>query len=166
MKTEEGHFDDISLNGLCRVNLYGWPGQMHEGNEAQQSIIDIRADEQQRQALQTILSGQETEPGATVFQVYATMTDTIHEPLFKPIEFTFDPDDSHCSCRRVVPGIVESVADGVLQVPEDGNTDESKPAGAVQCSASTRANAQIQFDLSDSHGHFAIFHITPSGVMR
>ncbi len=33
------------------------------------------------------MSGQDTEPGATFFQVFATTFETFHEPVFAPIDF-------------------------------------------------------------------------------
>jgi hypothetical protein len=35
-----------------------------------------------------ILSGHDTEPGATVFNVFASTLEKVHEPMFAPIEFS------------------------------------------------------------------------------
>ena len=48
------------------------------------------------------MSGQDTEPGATFFQVFVSMCDTVHEPLFKAIEFTVDLKS--CDGHVKVPG--------------------------------------------------------------
>ena len=58
---EEGHFGDISLDGLCVGLLAGWPGAIHEGSGVGQVIIDQRADEDQREALYKIVSGAEID---------------------------------------------------------------------------------------------------------
>ena len=75
MIIEEGHFGALLLDGLRWVGVWSWPGAIHEGNGTMQMIIDERADPRQREALGKILHGQETEPGATMLQVFsATMT--------------------------------------------------------------------------------------------
>src|SRR6185369_12671144 len=53
----EGHFNDTPLVGLNWACLYKWPGEIKDGNGKRQIIIDERADETQRIALQTIISG-------------------------------------------------------------------------------------------------------------
>ncbi len=58
----EGHFDDTPLAGLNWAALYKWPGEIAEGNGKRQIVIDERADEAQRTALETIISGEACEP--------------------------------------------------------------------------------------------------------
>ena len=53
----EGHFNDTPLAGLNWAALYKWPGEIKDGNGKRQIVIDERADEEQRNALQTIISG-------------------------------------------------------------------------------------------------------------
>jgi predicted metal-binding membrane protein len=55
-------------------------------------VVDERADEAQRNALVTILSGGETEAGATVFNVFAATYDTVFDPLFSAIDIDIDVD--------------------------------------------------------------------------
>ena len=51
----------------------------------------IRA-RRQREALLRILTGQDTVPGATIFQVFSTTLEKLHEPIFAAIEFELDID--------------------------------------------------------------------------
>jgi hypothetical protein len=44
----------------------------------------------QLQALLHILQGEDTEPGATVFQIFASTCDTLHEPIIADIEFELE----------------------------------------------------------------------------
>ena len=60
---EEGHCGDTRLDGLCAVNIWAWPGAVHEGDGSMLSVIDVRADAAQRKALAAILQGEEAEPG-------------------------------------------------------------------------------------------------------
>ena len=58
----EGHFNDTPLAGLNWAALYKWPGEIKDGNGKRQIVIDERADEAQRVALETIISGGACEP--------------------------------------------------------------------------------------------------------
>ena len=106
MRIDRGHFGDVRLDGLKFVVMMAWPGAVHEGRGEAQPVVDERADERQREALLKILSGEETEPGATVFNVFASTIDTVHEPLSKPIEFEIDIEGR--TGRFAVPGLIEA----------------------------------------------------------
>jgi hypothetical protein len=112
MRVDEGHFGDVPLDGLHWLSLVAWPGAIHEGNGACLAVVDERADERQRAALLTILSGDETVPGATIFNVFATTFTTVHPPQFRPIEFSADIPAriGHFS----VPGLIEASAEPIL----------------------------------------------------
>jgi hypothetical protein len=90
VRIDQGHFGEVSLDGLCAALLYAWPGPIFEGNGEMQAIIDERADAAQRQALVTILHGGETRDGATHWWVFHAMSSTVHEPIFQPIAFEVD----------------------------------------------------------------------------
>jgi len=87
---KRGHFGDTSLDGLRAVAVLQWPGAIHEGHGKAFMIIDERADESQRQALLTIMGGEETEPFATMFNVFASTLDEVFEPVFKAIDLEID----------------------------------------------------------------------------
>ncbi|MEZ5572836.1 MAG: DUF1326 domain-containing protein [Halioglobus sp.] len=63
---------------------------MHEGAGSVQLIIDDRADDTQRAAIETIASGGEAAEGSSFLQVFASTMETLHPTLFKPIEFECD----------------------------------------------------------------------------
>jgi hypothetical protein len=90
MRIDQGHFGDVPLDGLHWVSLVAWPGAIHEGDGQCLAVIDERADEPQRSALLTILAGDETAPGATIFNVFASTFTTVHPPEFRPIVFSAD----------------------------------------------------------------------------
>jgi hypothetical protein len=52
-----GSFGEISLDGLKFAGAVWWPGRLDEGNGHILPIVDETADEEQRNALLTILSG-------------------------------------------------------------------------------------------------------------
>ena len=92
-RIDKGHFGNVKLDGLKVVGVFAWPGAIHEGRGEALAIIDERATPEQRDALLKILTGQETEPMATIFSVVAAMTEKFHEPVFKRIEFEADQDE-------------------------------------------------------------------------
>ena len=169
IRIDEGHFGDVRLEGLRAALLYAWPGAICEGNGALQAIVDERADERQRDALLKILNGEETEPGATHWWVYRAMSSTVHEPLFKPIEF--DVDIEARTARVAIPGVVES-AGRPIKSPATGDEHRVRidiPNGiefalAEIGSATTTARGAIELDLDDSYGQFNILHHTATGV--
>jgi hypothetical protein len=89
MEITEGHFNDLSLDGLRVAGAYRWPGPVHEGNGTWWSVMDSRANEKQVEALFTILSGKEQEP-STGFAIYASTIAHEPEPVFADIDFDFD----------------------------------------------------------------------------
>jgi hypothetical protein len=52
-----------------------------------------------------ILAGEDTEPGATVWQVFSTTFTKVHDPIFAPIEFFVDIERR--AARLLVPGVIE-----------------------------------------------------------
>src|SRR5215217_3019471 len=71
MQIDEGRHGDTRLDGLRIGAIFKWPGPIHEGNGEALAFVDERADEKQRDALLRIMTGQDTDPMATVFAVFA-----------------------------------------------------------------------------------------------
>src|SRR5512139_3482448 len=90
LRIDEGHFGEVTLDGLHAGGVFAWPGAVHEGNGECLPIVDERASEAQRNAILAILSGAETEPGATIFNVFAATYTTVHAPVFAKIHFALD----------------------------------------------------------------------------
>lgn len=67
LRVDEGHFGDVRLEGIKAAAVLAWPRAIHEGHGQALAIIDEQASQEQREALLKILSGQETEPFATIF---------------------------------------------------------------------------------------------------
>ena len=68
-----GHFSDTPLAGLNWAMLCIFPGEIAEGNAKRQIVIDERADEAQRLALETIISGDACEPLSNHFSVFGSL---------------------------------------------------------------------------------------------
>lgn len=168
---EEGNFNEVSLDGLCFVLLFQWPGEIKEGNGQGQLIIDERADEAQREALGKIAHGESTAPGTTHFYVYNSMMSQVHETLYKPISMSIDVD-----ARRghtTIDGLVESTGIPLINA-FSGEEDRKRihlPNGfeytyAEMGSGSSKLTAAIELELEDSYGQFNILHMNQDGVIR
>lgn len=173
MHIDEGYYRDVRLDGLEWVNLMKFPGAVHEGNGSSQVIIDERADEAQRSALLTILSGQDTDEGSTIFNVFAPMVTTAHEPLFLPIEFESDMENRTARVR--VPQIVE-ISGTPIRNPITGDEHRAtigQPDGfeftlAEMGSGTTQTleKAAVELHFEESYGQFSYYHMTNHGVVR
>ena len=71
IQIDEGRHEETPLDGLKIGAIFKWPGPIHEGNGEALAFVDARADEKQRNALLKIMTGQDTDPFATMFAVYA-----------------------------------------------------------------------------------------------
>lgn len=168
MHIEEGHFGDVSLDGLNWAATYHWPGALHEGNGTLQAIIDERADEAQRNALLTILTGQEQDEG-TFFHIISLIVSNMLQPLFLPIEFEFDLDGR--TARMATPGVFETTSEPIknpvtgaphriqIKMPEGFEYAEAEIA-----SADTKGTGEIKFDIAAGHSSLADVECTPTGV--
>ena len=171
IQIDEGNFGDVKLDGLRVAGIYHWPGPVHEGKGTMQLIVDERADEAQRDALLRIMRGEETEPMATMWSVYSTMTTEELEPLFKPIEFEVDVENR--TARLVVPGSIEGKGEPILN-PVTGDIHRARidlPHGfeyelAEMGSGTTTTQGPIALDLQKSYGQFAELHLSNKGVVR
>jgi hypothetical protein len=169
---DRGHFGTVSLDGLSYVTLYRWPGAIHEGNGEAQFFIDERAAPDQRHALVTILSGEESVPGATIFSVFASTLTTVHEPAFLPIEFRLDMEKrrAHFSVNGIVDGKSEPIRNPITG--EEHHVAINLPNGfefstAELASGTLRSNGPtINLDLTARHSHFSRLHWSQRGVVR
>ena len=106
IEVEDGFHGETRLDGLRIGMIVSWPGPIHEGHGACVPIIDERASPAQREALLRIMSGLDTEPGATFFAVFATTYDTVYEPVFTRIDFDLDMDGR--TAKVDIPGWIEA----------------------------------------------------------
>jgi hypothetical protein len=168
---DEGHFNDISLDGLSWVMLVQWPGQIADGNGRQQLILDASANAEQREALRKITIGESTEPGATHFFVFNSTMSEVLDPLYEPIEIEIDVAARHGRIR--VPGLVEADGKPIID-PNSGAVFQARiglPNGfeyteAEVGTASGRATAGIKLEFTETYGQFNELHMNQSGVIR
>jgi hypothetical protein len=169
MHIDEGHFGSVSLDGLKWVGMFAWPKAIHEGHGEAFVVVDDKASPEQREAILTILSGGETEPGATIFNVFATVIDHMHEPAFLPI--LFEADRERRVGRVSVAGIVETTVDPIRN-PVTGAEHRARvalPDGfeykeAEFASGDTNAGGPVSLNWTSSHAHLAILDLSTHGA--
>jgi hypothetical protein len=168
---EEGRHGNIDLSGLRIGLIVAWPGAIHEGGGEVVPIVDERASDEQREALLRIMSGLDTLPGATFFQVFSATFAKVHDPVFAPIDFEVDIDGR--TARLSVPGWIDARGAPIVN-PVSGEEHRARinlPGGFEYdtCEvgrgwADTQGPLDVQ--LSDSHAQFARLHMTESGVVH
>lgn len=171
IQIEEGHHGDTQLDGLKIGIIVTWPGAIHEGRGQVVPIVDERASDKQREALLRIMTGEDTEPGATFFQVFSTTFEKVHDPVFTGIEFEVDPEAR--TARVNVPGWVEARGEPIRN-PVSGEEHRARinlPSGFEYdvCEAGrgwAETKGPIALNLEDSHAHFARLHMTGTGVVH
>lgn len=171
MHIDKGHYGKVKLDGLNWAATAAWPGPIHMGHGEILPIVDERATPEQREALLKIMSGQDTEPGATFFNVFVSMCDTVHPPMFKKIEFKSDMKT--CAGHFNVPGVVEASTEAIRN-PVTGKAHHAKVslrAGfeyseAEYASGSAKSSGPIALDTKGNHAHLAMLHLTGQGVVH
>ncbi|MFI4974170.1 MAG: DUF1326 domain-containing protein [Caulobacterales bacterium] len=169
MRVDEGHFGDTPLAGVKWLGMFAWPRAIHEGHGEAAVVIDPGANEAQRAALLAILTGQETEPGATIFNVFAATFDAMHPPQFLPIEF--DVDIERRVGRLKVDGMLDTQISPITN-PVTGAKHRARvvlPEGfeyreAEYASGRTLSTGPIALNLESSHAHLAQLDLSTHGA--
>ncbi|MDQ6620277.1 MAG: DUF1326 domain-containing protein [Pseudomonadota bacterium] len=168
---DKGHYGDVRLEGTKLGVVFQWPGPIHEGKGKCQPIVDASASPQQREALLKIMSGQDTEPFATMFAVFATTLDTVFEPIFTPIDFDVDVDARHGEVHA--HGVFDLHGEPIRN-PVTGQEHRARidlPHGfeyeiAEIGSASSRSRGKLAIELKDTYAQFARLHLNNRGLIR
>jgi hypothetical protein len=168
---DEGHFNDVKLDGLHWVLLLQWPGEIADGKGKQQVIIDERGNAEQREALRKIVHGESTAPGATHFFVYNSTMSEVLETLYAPIEIEIDVEARRG--RIHVPGLVDSTGSPIID-PHSGGEHRARiqlPDGfeyttAEMGSGHSVVTAGIEMNLVNTYGQFNEVNMNQDGVIR
>ncbi len=168
---ETGQHGSTRLDGLRGAGIFRWPGPIHEGKGECVHVLDARATPEQREALLRILRGEDTEPGATVFQVFASTCETMHEPIVAEIDLELDIDGR--MARAKIKDVLEMRGEPILN-PVTGAAHRVRivqPDGFEFAEAEigrgwSKTTGPIQYELADSYGQFAHIHLCQSGMVR
>jgi hypothetical protein len=167
-RIDTGHFGATKLDGLNMALAARWPGPVHKGHGRMQPIIDARADAEQRSALLSILTGQETDPMATFWAVYAAMCETVHDPIHTAITIDLDMNArrAHCRAEGVATGRGEPILNPVtgaehrvgIVLPngfEYGQNEVGRGWSSV--------SRGLALTLEDSYAHWCELHFNQHG---
>lgn len=172
-RIEKGYFGDTPLDGVTFVGLFAWPGAIHEGRGEAQLILDENTAEAQRKAVAALFKGEETEPGATIFNVFSNVVDTYYEPLVRPIEFEADVGErtGRISVAGIIEGTGEPIKNPVTGQPHSVRVTlphgfEYHEAEYASSTVRTAAEALVPLEWASGHAHFARVSWTPQGVVH
>jgi hypothetical protein len=168
---DKGYHGDVRLDGLKIAFAFHWPGPIHEGKGQAQGVVDAKADAAQRDALLKIMSGQDTDPFATVFAVFASTLEKVFDPIFAPIEFEVDVDARRGKIRVAD---VLNVEGQPIRNPVTGAEHRARidlPHGfeyelAEIGSGTSRSRGNVAIELRDSYAQFARLHLNNHGPVR
>ena len=173
IQIERGHFGNVSLDGLALGGVFAWPQAIHLGNGQAQPVVDARASPAQREALLKIMSGQETEPGATIFNVFASTFTKVHDPLFAKISIRADRKARTATIAfdDIVDVNVEPIRNPITNEPMQMSVTmpggfEYDEAEFASGTVKTARSSPIQLDWSGRHAHLAQVDMTGKGVVH
>jgi hypothetical protein len=162
LRIDDGKFGDVSLAGTRAVIAFDTPQRMIDGGWLQTIILDERASDAQRRALETILTGRAGGPWEKLAAFVGRQ---------QPIEFrTIEIDDDGPIKRASIGGRLKTV------VTQIRGRDKTKPVLFEnifnQIHASTQVIALgdseyddgvVRFQNKGSHGLFSHFDWTVTG---
>jgi hypothetical protein len=152
---EQGQYGDVALDGLNAIVMARSPGTMSEGNWTAAVYLDERADERQREALQTIFTGAGGGPLGGLAPLISSVLGV------KAVPIAYHKEEK----RRAVeiPGVMQMAVRATPGLdPEKEvwatNAHPFAPAGvamAVGDTRSTWADYGLRWDNSGKNGHYA-----------
>src|SRR6185437_2173241 len=134
-------------------------------------IVDVRADAAQRDALLRIMTGQDTKPGATMFNVFASMLSKAYDPVFTDIDFAVDVEKrrAHLKVKDYIDQRGEPIVNPVTGAEYRGRID--LPNGFEYTLAEmgrgwTKTTGPLAIEHSDSYGQFCELHLGQDGIIH
>jgi hypothetical protein len=171
-KIVEGEFDGTPIDGLNWALICIFPGEIADGNGRRQIVIDERADEAQRFALETIVSGEACAPLSNHFAVFGSLCTTFFETLYLPINLDVDLENRKAEVD--IPGVVKSTGQPII----NAFTDEpfhiaiTRPTGSFEFTygeigrGSSSVSGDLEMELEDSWALFCVHHHNQDGLVR
>jgi hypothetical protein len=171
IQIDKGHYGKTKLDGLRIAAIFKWPGPIHEGNCEAIAFVDEKANEDQRGALLKIMTGQDTDPFATMFAVYASTVSKMNPPVFTKIDLELDVDGR--KGRIFVKDYIDTQGEPIRNkvTGAESRAQIVLPNGfeyavAEIGSASSKTKGPVQVEMKDTYGQFAQLHLNNHGVVR
>jgi hypothetical protein len=168
----DGHFIEIPLAGLNWAALYKWPGEIKDGNGQRQIVIDERADDAQRSALEKIISGEAGAPLSNLFSVFATTCSKSFKTLFLPIKLEANFELRTASVE--IPGVMTSRGRPIINefTGEPFHIALARPSGSFEFTyadiglGTTSVTGDMEMAYADSWAHYCVHHFNQDGLVR
>ena len=137
-----------------------------------QIVVDERADDAQRIALETIVSGDECEPLSNVFSVFASTCSEFCDTLFLPINLEANLELRTATVE--IPGIMSSSGRPIINefngLPF--HIAIARASGSFEFTyaevglGTTSVTGDIEMAFEDSWAHFCVHHFNQDGLVR
>ena len=168
----DGHFNGAPLAGLNWALICKFPGEIAEGNGKRQIVIDERANDAQRKALQTIISGEACKPLSNHFSVFGSLCTEQYQTLFLPIGLEVDLEGR--TAKVDIPGVVTSRARPIINEfnGEPFHIAIARPRGSFEFTygeigrGSTTVTGDLEMALEDSWAMFCVPHYNQDGLVQ
>jgi hypothetical protein len=168
----EGHFNDTPLASLNWAALYKWPGEIKNGNGKRQIVIDERADEAQRIALETIISGEAGAPLSNLFSVFASTCSEFCKTLFLPIDL--EANFELRTARVDIPGVLKSSGRPIINefTGQPFHIALARRSGSFEFTyaeiglGTTSVAGDMEMAYEDSWAHYCVHHFNQDGLVR
>jgi hypothetical protein len=148
---DEGRYGDTGLDGLNFSVYVNWPGAIHEGDGVALVLVDDRADDAQRRAIETLVGGDVGGPWGVLGWTWPT----VHGPYAVAYEVEIDGVNS-----RITAGDHVAIESGPIRNPVTGAESFPGvvlPQGIIfkrgDCGASTvfRVKDGVSYDHSGQY---------------
>jgi hypothetical protein len=168
----EGRFNNTPLAGLNWAALYKWPGEIKDGNGRRQIVIDERADEAQRAALEAIISGEAGAPLSNLFSIFASTCSELCKTLFLRIDLEANLELR--TARVEIPGVMVSRARPKINefTGQPFHIALARPSGSFEFTyaeiglGTTSITGDMEMAYEDTWAHFCVHHFNQDGMVR
>ena len=166
-RIREGHFGDVDLSGVKYSWVVHWPGAIHEGNGTLQLVVDEAASDEQRGALEALMTG---EHGGAVFEIFASVCPHQREMITAPIEIESDREQRVASFKigdiaqtRIEP--IKNPVDGSehrarIDLPQGFEYSIAEMGNTVEATSS--AEAPLDLNLENTYAQLNEFDWSPA----
>ena len=155
---DKGHHEGVSLDGLAFGVSARWPEALHKGNGTAFVFVDERANEEQRGAIMSIVSGQS---GGLPFEIIAKITPNIVGAEFVPIEIEGSGSKKTVKMGDKVSAAFDTIKNPVTGEPETPTVvhgsgfffKEGDVVAATECLS--ELGGELEFSYPDKAGYIA-----------
>lgn len=167
----DGSFNGMNISGLNWAFMMIWPGEIAEGNGRRQIVIDERANDQQRTAIEKIVSGEVGIPGGNHFSVFGSTCSESLETLYLPIEFEIDIAARRA--RLAIPGLIEARGEPMMDEfsGSEFHIALARPKGSFEFTYAeigkgfAEVHGELAMSLQGSYGQFCEHNYDHDGLV-